>query len=111
MTVPIHGLCDPRFQPVKAAFEANFAKYADVGASVAITHEGKFVVDLWGGHLDAERTTPWGENTIVNVWSSTKTMAAMSLLLLADRGEVDLYAPASGMVTVLDMEVQTMSVG
>jgi CubicO group peptidase (beta-lactamase class C family) len=95
MTTPIHGLCDPRFQAVKAAFESNFAKYADVGASVAVTHEGKFVVDLWGGHLDAERTQPWQEDTIVNVWSSTKPMAAMCLLLLADRGEVDLYAPAS----------------
>lgn len=95
MTVEIHGLCDPRFEAVKAAFAANFAKSGDVGASVAITHEGKFVVDLWGGHLDAERKNPWREDTIINVWSSTKTMAAMSLLLLADRGEVDLYAPAS----------------
>jgi CubicO group peptidase (beta-lactamase class C family) len=95
MTVPIHGFCDPGFEAVKAAFQGNFTKYADVGASVAITYEGRFVVDLWGGHLDAERKEPWREDTLVNVWSSTKTMAAMSLLLLADRGEVDLYAPAA----------------
>lgn len=91
----IHGFCDPRFEPVKAAFQGNFAKYADVGASVAVTHEGEFVVDLWGGHLDAGRKQSWREDTIVNVWSSTKPMSAMCLLLLADRGEVDLYAPAS----------------
>lgn len=95
MTAPINGFCDPRFEPVRAAFETNFARDADVGASVAVTHEGRFVVDLWGGHLDAERTMPWREDTLVNVWSSTKTMAAMSMLLLADRGEVDLAAPAS----------------
>jgi len=93
MTTPIHGLCDPKFEAVKAAFESNFTKYADVGASVAVTYEGKFVVDLWGGHLDTG--DPWREDTIINVYSSTKTMAALSLLLLADRGEVDLYAPAS----------------
>lgn len=95
MTAPINGVCDPRFAPVKAAFEANFAQFAEVGASVAVTFEGEFVVDLWGGHLDVARTRPWREDTIVNVWSSTKPMAAMCLLLLADRGEVDLYAPAA----------------
>ncbi|WP_339827234.1 serine hydrolase domain-containing protein [uncultured Parasphingorhabdus sp.] len=95
MTTPIHGTCDPRFAAVKAAFENNFSEHGDLGASVAITLDGEFVVDLWGGHLDEERTQPWQEDSLVNVWSSTKTMAAMSLLLLADRGEVDLDAPAS----------------
>lgn len=95
MTVPIQGFCDPRFEPVKKAFEKNFREHGDIGASVAITLKGEFVVDLWGGHLDADHTEPWLEDTLVNVWSSTKTMAAMSLLLLADRGEVDLHAPAA----------------
>jgi len=95
METPIHGQCDSRFEPVKMAFENNFREHGDLGASVAITLDGKFVVDLWGGHLDEERTDPWQEDTLVNVWSSTKTMAAMSLLLLADRGEVDLHAPAA----------------
>lgn len=95
MNIPIHGFCDPRFKPVKAAFETNFREHGDVGASVAITLNGEFVVDLWGGHLDEDKTAEWQEDTLVNVWSSTKTMAAMTLLLLADRGEVDLHAPAA----------------
>lgn len=36
---------------------------------------------------------PWAEDTIVNVWSTTKTMTFLSALLLVDRGELDLYAP------------------
>ena len=92
MTV-ISGHCDERFVGVKAAFENNFNQFDEIGASVAITHEGKFVVDLWGGHLSRDKTEAWAENTVTNVWSSTKTMAAMSLLLLADRGDVDLHAP------------------
>ncbi|GAA0483305.1 EstA family serine hydrolase [Parasphingorhabdus litoris] len=95
MAEQIHGTCDSRFEAVKRAFQTNFRDHNDIGASVAVTYQGEFVVDLWGGHLDAERTTAWQEDTIVNVWSSTKTMAAMSLLLLADRGEVDLHAPAA----------------
>ena len=94
MTTPIHGICDPKFEPVRAAFEANFKDHDDVGASVAITHEGAFVVDLWGGHSDREKSAEWQEDSLVNVWSSTKTMAAMCMLLLADKGEVDLHAPA-----------------
>ena len=91
----IQGICDPRFAPVKAAFEANFANGLEVGASVAVTLEGEPVVDLWGGHRDAAKTQSWNEDTIVNVWSSTKTMAAMCLLMLVDRGNIDLYAPVS----------------
>lgn len=92
---PIHGHCNSKFASVKAAFESNFKHQNDIGASVAITHEGEFVADLWGGHLTAERKTEWAEDTIINVWSSTKTMAAMCMLLLADRGEVDLYSPVA----------------
>jgi len=108
----IHGTCDPKFAPVKAAFEANFEHQSEIGASVAITHEGEFVVDLWGGHLKADKQAEWAENTIINVWSSTKTMAAMSLLLLADRGEIDLheraakYWPEFGAAGKSDVEVR-----
>ena len=94
MTV-ISGHCAERFAGVKAAFENNFNQLDEIGASVAITYEGAFVVDLWGGHLTRDKTEAWAEDTVTNVWSSTKTMAAMSLLLLADRGDVDLHAPVS----------------
>ncbi|MDZ7670700.1 MAG: serine hydrolase domain-containing protein [Gammaproteobacteria bacterium] len=91
----IHGTCHPDFNAVRDAFEQNFLERGDVGASVAVSYQGEYVVDLWGGHRDQARTQPWEEDTIVNVYSSTKTMAALCLLLLADRGEVDLYARVS----------------
>ena len=87
----IHGTCDERFAPVREAFEANFRDGSEVGASVAVSIGGEYVVDLWGGYRDAAKTLPWEQDTIVNVYSSTKTMAALCLLVLADRGEVDLY--------------------
>lgn len=93
--VEIHGHCADKFASVKAAFENNFTHHDEIGASVAITHEGEFVVDLWAGHLGRDKVQAWDENTITNVWSSTKTMAAMCLLVLADRSEVDLHAPAA----------------
>ena len=81
----IHGTCDPRFAPVREAFEGNFKDGLEVGASVAVTRDGVPVVDLWAGEA-VQGGAPWQRDTIVNVYSTTKTMAAISVLVLADRG-------------------------
>ena len=59
-----------------------------------MTIDGEPVVDLWGGDADPAGD-PWVEDTIVNVYSSTKTMAALCVLMLADRGAIDLDAPVA----------------
>ncbi len=91
----IKGHYEERFAPVAQALAQSLASGADIGASVAVVHEGEFVVDIWGGYRDAEQTQPWQQDTIVNVWSTTKTMAAVCVLMLADRGELDIDAPVS----------------
>jgi len=88
----IHGFTHPRFDRVRDAFAANFANGSDVGASFAATWNGETVVDLWAGFADEAGTRPWAEDTIVNVYSTTKTMTALTALLLADRGELDFGA-------------------
>jgi CubicO group peptidase (beta-lactamase class C family) len=93
MTTAINGKCAEQFAPVHEAFSANFESGVDLGASVAVTIDGEMVVDLWGGHLDEEKTQPWQEDTIVNVYSTTKTMSFLCALVLADRGQLDFDAP------------------
>ena len=90
----VHGTCDDRFTGVRDAFAANFDNGLDVGASVAVAVDGELVVDLWGGTID-DAGTPWERDTIINVWSTTKTMTALCALMLADRGELDLDAPVA----------------
>jgi len=51
------------------------------------------VADLWGGYADAARTRAWHRDTVVNVYSVSKTMLALCALILADRGVLDLDAP------------------
>jgi CubicO group peptidase (beta-lactamase class C family) len=80
---------------VRDAFAANLDQGLDTGASVCVVVDGETVVDLWGGTIDQEGTTPWKEDTIVNVWSTTKTMTFLSCLLLIDRGELDIHAPVA----------------
>jgi CubicO group peptidase (beta-lactamase class C family) len=92
---PVQGRCDPRFEAVRAAFVHNFDSGADVGACVAVTIDGELVVDLWGGYVDKARATPWREDSIITVFSTTKTMTALCALLLADRGELDFDAPVA----------------
>ncbi|SEC14717.1 CubicO group peptidase, beta-lactamase class C family [Amycolatopsis tolypomycina] len=89
--VEVRGTCDERFGEVRDALAESLAK-DDVGASVAVFHHGEPVADLWGGYADAGKTVPWQENTITNVWSTTKTMIALCALVLADRGDLDLDA-------------------
>src|SRR5208282_2282917 len=91
----VEGYCDPRFERVRSAFAVNFDSGADLGASVAVTIDSNFVVDLWGGFRDQAKTAPWERDTIVATASTTKTMTALCALLLADRGELDLDAPAA----------------
>ncbi|HET9092457.1 MAG TPA: serine hydrolase domain-containing protein, partial [Acidimicrobiales bacterium] len=91
----VAGTCDERFAPVRQAFEANFERGLDVGASVAVYLDGEPVVDLWGGFVDESRQEPWREDTIINVWSTTKTMTALCALMLADAGELDFAAPVA----------------
>lgn len=91
----IHGTCRNRFADVRAVLARNLDTGADIGASVAVYVDGEAVVDVWGGHVDAERTRPWERDTIVNMFSSTKTMTALCLLILADQGVVDLHAPVA----------------
>ena len=88
----IHGFCDEKFAAVREAFARNFDEYGDVGASFAATVEGEFVVDLWAGHADKARTRAWERDTIVNVYSTTKTMSFLCALVLADRGQLDFHA-------------------
>lgn len=95
VSTPIHGHCDPHFARVREVFEGNFTERDDVGASFAVSVDGELVVDLWGGFADGARERPWQQDTIVNVYSTTKTMAALAVLVLADRGDLDLDAPVA----------------
>ena len=91
----VGGFTRDRFAPVRAAFEANLESGADLGACFTATVEGETVVDLWGGWADEAKTRPWDKDTIVNVYSTTKTMTALTALLVADRGELDFDAPVA----------------
>ena len=83
----VNGICDERFQAVAAEFALNFAERGEVGASVCITHEGKTVVDLWGGTKNVERDAPWERDTVATIFSCTKGATALCAHILVSRGQ------------------------
>ncbi|HUN56904.1 MAG TPA: serine hydrolase domain-containing protein [Candidatus Binataceae bacterium] len=93
--VPIQGECDPRFARVREVFADNFDRRGEVGAAVAVTVDGRPVIDLWGGYADAARTHPWQRDTLVNVYSTTKGLCALCAHRLADQGKLDFEAPVA----------------
>ena len=93
--VDISGSCAPRFEPVQEAFRQQLASGNELGASLAVDIDGTTVVDLWGGHRDEAKLSPWTDDTITNVWSTTKTITNLAALMLVDRGLVDVHAPVA----------------
>jgi CubicO group peptidase (beta-lactamase class C family) len=89
----VHGFCDERFRPLEDAFRANLDSGLDKGASLAVKLHGEPVVDLWGGTRDYEMTLPWEADTVVRVFSTSKVMVMIMILMLVDRGHLDLDEP------------------
>jgi CubicO group peptidase (beta-lactamase class C family) len=91
----LQGDLDARFEPLRDVIEDNLGSGAECGLSLVIDIDGQTVVDVYGGFADQARTRPWERDTIVNVWSTTKTVSSLAVLMLADRGLVDLDAPVA----------------
>ncbi|MGW2617642.1 serine hydrolase domain-containing protein [Streptomyces sp. NPDC001500] len=89
----VNGAVAEGFEPVREAFARNFETLGDRGAAVAVYRDGRKVVDLWGGARDVDGTAPWERGTAQIVRSATKGVIAVGLLLLHQRGELDLDAP------------------
>ena len=93
--VELHGVCHERFLPIREALVSNFENGREIGASVAVIWRGELVVDLWGGSADRARTRPWERDTIVQVFSISKIMLALCMMMLVDRGQLELDAPVA----------------
>jgi len=91
----VQGECQDRFEPLRVQLDAALADGSEAGLSVCAIADGEVLVDLWGGVADVDSGTTWERDTVVNVFSVTKTMTALAALLLVERSELDLDAPVA----------------
>jgi CubicO group peptidase (beta-lactamase class C family) len=89
VAAPLYGVCHPRFDAVRDAFAENFASRGEIGASVCLRVGGEVAVDLWGGWQDAALTRPWGRDTLVNIFSVCKAVAALCVARLVGQRRLD----------------------
>jgi CubicO group peptidase (beta-lactamase class C family) len=93
--VVLSGNVAPGFEPVADEFRRNFAERSELGAAFAATLDGEVIVDLWGGFTDPDRKRVWDADTPVLLFSGTKTLVAVCLLMLLERGELELQVPVA----------------
>ena len=89
------GFVTPGFEAVAEEFARNFSQRGELGAAFAVVLDGELVVDLWGGLADRREQRPWRQDTLQLIFSGTKGLVAICLLMLIDRGELDLDAPVA----------------
>jgi CubicO group peptidase (beta-lactamase class C family) len=89
MSTEIHGHCDPAFARIKDAFASGFDNEYETGASVAVTRGDEFVVDLWAGYGDEEKTKPFRRDSLVGIASTTKVVTNLCALMLVDQGKLN----------------------
>lgn len=91
----LQGQCDSRFDRVRDLLAEHIDAGHEVGASLSVIIEGQEVIDLWGGWREREHIHPWTEDTVVNVFSGSKTVTSLAVLMLVDRGLIDLDVPVA----------------
>jgi len=91
----IKGTYNEKFAGVAESLSKSLDAGTDVGASVCVIHKGEVVVDIWGGYKEEAKINEWQEDTLVNVWSTTKTMTFLVSLMLHDRGVININDPVA----------------
>jgi CubicO group peptidase (beta-lactamase class C family) len=91
----ISGRVSPGYERVRDEFETVMARPGEAGAAFAAAVDGVPVVDLWGGVRHRDPPAPWQEDTAQVVFSGTKGLVAVCVLLLLDRGRINLDRPVS----------------
>ncbi|SED86930.1 CubicO group peptidase, beta-lactamase class C family [Pseudomonas anguilliseptica] len=91
--VQIQGYFDLKFEALRDAFAALFDEPQERGMALCVQIGGETVVDLWAGVADKEGQQAWHSDTILNLFSCTKTFTAVTALQLVGEGKLELDAP------------------
>lgn len=89
----IQGYFELAFEPVRDAFAALFEARKLRGGALCVRVGGETVVDLWSGWADEREQQVWHSDTLVNLFSCTKTLTAVVALQLVAEGRLALDEP------------------
>ncbi|XP_061182338.1 beta-lactamase domain-containing protein 2-like [Saccostrea echinata] len=95
LQIPFDGRFHPDFKEVVNNFRENFESGIEIGASLSIFHEGKSLVDVWGGYADVTTKRPWTEDRLSILFSATKGVTALLIAVFVDKGWLDYKKPVA----------------
>ena len=81
----IQGTVAPGFESVKQLFEDQMHTMAERQAQLCVYHRGERVVDLWADKIGDSN---FSADSIANVFSSGKSLEAIAVAYLVDRGQI-----------------------
>ena len=85
----IQGTVAPGFESVKKVYERELRSMAEENTQLCVYYKGEKVVDLWASATGDARFSP---DSLVNVFSSGKSLAAIAIASLVGRGRLDYEA-------------------
>ncbi len=91
----IQGYFDLRFEAVRDCFQELFEQAGQRGAAICVKVGAQTVIDLWAGTADNAGEQVWQGDTLVNLFSCTKTFTAVAALQLVEEGKLELDAPVA----------------
>ncbi len=89
----MQGFVATGFEPVAELFAQHLEQGIERGAALAAYHQGKPILDIWGG--ESRPGAAWTQDTVVPVFSTSKGAIALVVQLLCDRGVLDVTRPVA----------------
>lgn len=88
----INGTVASGFESVRALYEKNMHALVERNTQLCVYVDGQCVVDLWASAIGDE---DFGPDSLINVFSSGKSLEAITMAMLADKGLIDYDAKIS----------------
>ncbi len=89
------GFSSERLGRITQFFQSEVDKGAIPGAVLVVARNGKVVYRQAIGYQDREQKTPMKPDAIFRIFSMTKPIASVAVMMLAEEGKIDVMAPVA----------------
>ena len=89
------GLSKDRLERISAWIQSDVDKKVIPGAVVMVLRKGKIAYYETFGYQDRENNIPMARISIFRIASMTKPIVALSIMMLAEEGKIELFRPVS----------------
>src|SRR5438045_5032642 len=101
------GFASDRLNRITQFFQSEVDKGAIPGAVIVVARNGKIVYRQAIGYQDREKKIPMKVDSVFRIFSMTKPVTSVAVMMLAEEGKIDVMAP----VTQYLPEVKDVKVG